>query len=213
VLIDPEVHALIFEPGFSTAARVTNLSGRGVGMDVVKRNVNALRGSIDLQSHAGRGTLVRIRLPLTLAIINAFLVRVGRSAFAIPLDTVEECIELSAEQRAAAQEHHFVDLRGAVLPFIRLRQLFAIQGQAGRRESIVVVRHGELRVGIVVEELLGEQQTVIKPLSRLFNRVRGISGSTILGSGELALILDVPGLIEQRRAAQSNVTTRSLERT
>ncbi|HWK49865.1 MAG TPA: chemotaxis protein CheA, partial [Steroidobacter sp.] len=195
-LSDGEVFALIFEPGFSTAEQVTNLSGRGVGMDVVKRNVNALRGTVELDSKEGEGTTVRIRLPLTLAIIDGFLVGVGGSSFVIPLELVEECVELGDEHRSADGDQRYINLRGAVLPFVRLREMFSVRSSASRRESIVVIRSGGKRIGIVVDELLGEMQAVIKPLSRLFSRIRGIGGSTILGTGQLALILDVPSLLD-----------------
>jgi two-component system chemotaxis sensor kinase CheA len=195
-LSDREAFSLIFEPGFSTAEKVTNLSGRGVGMDVVKRNVNDLRGTVELDSKEGEGTLVRIRLPLTLAIIDGFLVGVGTSSFVIPLELVEECVELGEEHRSAEGNQHYINLRGSVLPFIRLREMFSVRSSAARRESIVVIRCAGKRFGIVVDELLGELQTVIKPLSRLFSRIRGIGGSTILGTGQLALILDVPSLLE-----------------
>jgi two-component system, chemotaxis family, sensor kinase CheA len=195
-LTDSEAFALIFEPGFSTAEQVTNLSGRGVGMDVVKRNVNALRGTVELDSKEGQGTTVRIRLPLTLAIIDGFLVGVGGSSFVIPLELVEECVELGDEHRSADGDQRYINLRGAVLPFVRLREMFAIRSSASRRESIVVIRCAGKRIGIVVDDLLGEMQAVIKPLSRLFSRIRGIGGSTILGTGQLALILDVPSLLD-----------------
>jgi two-component system chemotaxis sensor kinase CheA len=195
-LTDAEVYSLIFEPGFSTADQVTNLSGRGVGMDVVKRNVTALRGTVELDSKEGQGAIVRIRLPLTLAIIDGFLVGVGGSSFVIPLELVEECVELGEEHRSGDSDHRYINLRGTVLPFVRLREMFAVRSSASRRESIVVIRCAGKRIGIVVDELLGELQTVIKPLSRLFSRIRGIGGSTILGTGQLALILDVPSLLE-----------------
>lgn len=196
-LTDSQAYALIFEPGFSTAEQVTNLSGRGVGMDVVKRNVTALRGTVELDSREGAGAVVRIRMPLTLAIIDGFLVGVGGSSFVIPLELVEECVELNDQTHTDGEGHRYVDLRGTVLPFIRLREIFSARGNSSRRESIVVIRCAGKRFGIVVDELLGELQTVIKPLSRLFSRVRGIGGSTILGTGQLALILDVPSLLEQ----------------
>ncbi len=189
-LSDEEVFALVFEPGFSTAEQVTNLSGRGVGMDVVKRNITALRGSVSIASTEGVGTTVTVRLPLTLAIINGFQVGVGRSVFVIPLDMVEECVELRA-----LPGHDVADLRGQVLPLIRLRQLFAVEGNAGPRQSVVVVKYAGQRAGLVVDSLLGESQTVIKPLGKLFQRLECVSGSSILGSGEVALILDVPALI------------------
>jgi two-component system chemotaxis sensor kinase CheA len=193
---DPEVFALIFEPGFSTADQVTNLSGRGVGMDVVKRNILALRGSVDVASAEGRGTTVSVRVPLTLAIINGFLVGVGTSVYVIPLDVIEECLEFTAEPG-----HDFTNLRGRVLPIVRLRDVFQLGAAttAARRESIVVVNCGGRRTGLVVDTLLGEFQTVIKPLGDIFDRVTCVGGSTILGSGEVALILDVAALVEQAR--------------
>ncbi len=191
-LSDSEVYALIFEPGFSTAEKVTNLSGRGVGLDVVKRNISALRGTVEISSQAGQGTKVTIRLPLTLAIIDGFLVGVGKSVFAIPLDMIEECVAYSAEP-----SHDYTNLRGEVLPFIRLRSLFSITGQPTRGENIVVLKHAEQKAGLVVDTLLGEFQTVIKPLGQMFSQVKCISGSTILGSGDVALILDVPALVRQ----------------
>ena len=190
ILSDEEIFALVFEPGFSTADQISSLSGRGVGMDVVKRNITALRGTVGIQSEEGVGTTVFVRLPLTLAIIDGFLVSVGSSVFAIPLDMVEECIAFSAEPG-----HDYTNLRGEVLPFVRLRDLFNVEGEVSRRENIVVLKNSEQRAGLVVDTLLGEFQTVIKPLSKLFNHVKCISGSTILGSGEVALILDVPALV------------------
>ncbi len=194
-LSDRETYALIFEPGFSTAEQITNLSGRGVGMDVVKRNITALRGSVSVDSTAGAGTTVTVRLPLTLAIINGFQVGVGKSVFVMPLDTVEECIEFSCE---AGRD--YTNLRGEVLPFIRLRELFEIDAPAALRQNVVVVRAGSQKLGIVVDMLLGEFQTVIRPLSKMFAQVQGISGSSILGSGDVALILDVPALMRQAQA-------------
>ena len=214
VMTDAEVYALIFEPGFSTAEQVTNLSGRGVGMDVVKRNITALRGSVAIASEAGRGTTVTVRLPLTLAIINGFQVAVGKSVFVVPMDMVDECVEFTAEPG-----HDYTDLRGQVLPFIRLRDLFdmacedlaperpsaAAAGTArAARQNIVVVKHAGQKFGLVVDALLGEAQTVIKPLSRMFAQVRGISGSSILGSGDVALILDVPLLMQEAQETRTH---------
>lgn len=191
-LSDSEICSLIFEPGFSTADQVSNLSGRGVGMDVVKRNITALRGSVSVDSKEGAGTTVTVRLPLTLAIIDGFLVEIGKSVFVIPLDMIEECVAFSAEPG-----HDYTNLRGQVLPFIRLRRLFGIEGSATRRENIVVLKHAGQKAGLVVDTLLGEFQTVIKPLGKMFSQVECISGSTILGNGEVALILDVPALVRQ----------------
>ena len=195
---DAEVYALIFEPGFSTAEQITNLSGRGVGMDVVKRNITALRGSVAIASEPGHGTTVTVRLPLTLAIINGFQVGVGKSVFVVPMDMVDECVEFTAEPG-----HDYTDLRGQVLPFIRLRDLFDVPGAPTTRQNIVVVKHAGQKFGLVVDALMGEAQTVIKPLSRMFAQVRGISGSSILGSGDVALILDVPVLMQEAQDARS----------
>ncbi|RDU98550.1 chemotaxis protein CheA [Trinickia dinghuensis] len=197
-MTDSEIHALIFEPGFSTADQVTKLSGRGVGMDVVKRNIEELRGSVDIKSRLGEGTTVAVRVPLTLAIINGFQVGIGRSVFVVPLEMVDECVEFTA-----TGEHDYTDLRSAVLPFIRLRTLFEVAGEPPARQNIVVVKHASQKFGIVVDSLMGETQTVIKPLSKIFAQARGISGSTILGSGEVALILDVPMLLQQIQIQQS----------
>ena len=194
-LTDGEVFNFIFEAGFSTAASITNLSGRGVGMDVVKRNITALRGSVAIKSEEARGTTVTVRLPLTLAIINGFQVAVGKSSFVLPLEAIEECVEFSAESG-----HDFANLRGAVLPFVRLRDVFGTREPPSRRQSIVVVKHAGERAGLVVDALLGEFQTVIKPLGKLFRKVDCVSGSSILGNGEVALILDVPSLIQQATA-------------
>lgn len=196
-LMESEIFQLIFEPGFSTAEAVTNLSGRGVGMDVVKRNIEALRGTVDVESVEGRGTTLRIRLPLTLAIIDGFLTGVGDASYVVPLKSVVECLELTTSQREETRRCSFVNLRGEVLPFIRLRDYFGLDGQVGRRENIVVVNYAGHKAGLIVDELLGEYQTVIKPLGKLFANLSGISGSTILGSGEVALILDVPVLVQQ----------------
>ncbi|WLG37139.1 chemotaxis protein CheA [Pseudomonas rhodesiae] len=197
VLSDQEIYNLIFEAGFSTAEAVTNLSGRGVGMDVVKRNITLLRGTVDLDSRPGQGTVVRIRLPLTLAIINGFLVGIDQATYVIPLDMVQECIELDEPQRDSSREQGYLDLRGEVLPLVHLRDHFNHEGHAARRQNVVVVRYAEHKAGLVVDDLLGEFQTVIKPLGKLFGALRGISGSTILGSGAVALILDVPALLNQ----------------
>jgi len=197
-LSDSEIINLIFEPGFSTADQVSKLSGRGVGMDVVRRNIQALRGTVDVASTEDAGSTFTIRLPLTLAIIDGFLVGIGKASYVIPLDSVVECIE----HRHLGGERNFLNLRGEALPFIRLRELFEIDGPAPTRESIVVVQFAGQRAGIVVDQLMGEFQTVIKPLGRMFANLRGISGSTILGSGDVALILDVAALVRLVRHAE-----------
>jgi two-component system chemotaxis sensor kinase CheA len=202
VLSDAEIYRLIFEAGFSTAEQVTNLSGRGVGMDVVKKNIQALRGTVDVESEIGVGTTISIRLPLTLAIIDGFLVGVGDSSFVIPLDMVLECIELTDEEKEETTQQHYINLRGEVLPFLRLSDMFEEQGGRGARENIVVVQYGGQKAGFVVDSLLGEFQTVIKPLGKIFQQIKGISGATILGNGNVAVILDVPNLVQ--KAGQQN---------
>ncbi len=192
---DSEIFALVFEPGFSTAGQVTSLSGRGVGMDVVKRNIEALRGSVTIDSAAGQGTTVRVRLPLTLAIMDCMLVTVGSSRFAIPLATVEECVEYEHEGSRG-----FVDLRGVVLPTVALRDVFRLHGATPRRQSVLVVGHAGQRAGLVVDSLQGQCQAVIKPLSPVFGGISCLSGSTVLGSGDVALILDIPALLKQLQA-------------
>jgi len=198
VLSDYDTLQLIFEPGFSTAETVTNLSGRGVGMDVVKRNIESLKGVIDIDSVLGEGTVVRLRVPLTLAIIDGFQVDVGNSPFVIPLDMVIECLDLPISP--GDSEARYLDLRGEVLPYIRLREVFEIEARdvpppRSLRENVVVVQYGKDRAGLVVDRLHGELQAVIKPLGQLFRGIKGLGGSTILGSGAVALILDVPALI------------------
>jgi two-component system chemotaxis sensor kinase CheA len=192
---DDVINMMIFEPGFSTAEQVTNLSGRGVGMDVVKRNIEALRGNLKLNSRPGRGLTVDIRLPLTLAIIDGFLVGVGKAKFVLPLGSVVEVIEAGGQHvRVDKNGRHVVELRGNVLPVVRLRTLYSVESTLPERTSVVVVTSPKGQYGIEVEVLMGQQQTVIKPLGRLFKTLRGISGSSILGSGEVALILDVGSL-------------------
>jgi two-component system chemotaxis sensor kinase CheA len=196
-LSDADIYALIFEPAFSTADAVTKISGRGVGMDVVKRNIAALRGTVAIASQEGVGTRVTVRLPLTLAIIDGFLVGVDKAVYVIPLDMIEECIAYSA-----VPGHDYTNLRGEVLPFVRIRELFSIPGKPARGESIVVLKHAGQLAGLVVDSLMGEFQTVIKPLGKMFAQSKCISGSTILGSGDVALILDVPQLV--RHAMSKN---------
>jgi two-component system, chemotaxis family, sensor kinase CheA len=199
-LSDKEIFSLIFEPGFSTAEKVSNLSGRGVGMDVVKQNISALRGTIEIDSLPGQGTTTRIHLPLTLAIIDGFLVAVGNSFFVIPQDRIVECVELPVTSIYT----DYMDLRGEVLPFIRLGKFFNIKREPVRRENVVVVNSGGNKIGLVVDRLSGEFQTVIKPLGKLFEHVQGIGGSTILGSGEVALIVDVPVLTQYYAQREHN---------
>ena len=192
-LSETEIYNLIFQPGFSTADQVSELSGRGVGLDVVQRNVNALSGAIQVESRKGQGTTFTIRLPLTLAIIDGFAVRVGTETYVIPLSSVQECLELPRERHRSG-EGGVINLRGEALPYVRLRDLFGSDSSEPAQERLVVVGYQGGRAGLAADELLGEQQAVIKPLGRLFQGICGVSGSTILGNGRVALILDVPAL-------------------
>ncbi len=187
-----DIHQLILAPGFSTAERVTNLSGRGVGMDVVKSHIEALRGSLVIESEPGRGTTMRLCLPLTLAIIDGFHVGVGGAQFIVPLDMVVECLELPQCQG----DVDYMDKDGAALPFVRLRELFGERGPAHPRPRVVTVSFAGKRIGLVVDRIYGKCQTVIKPLGALFQHVPCVTGSTILGDGEVALIIDVVQLIQ-----------------
>ena len=192
---------LIFEPGFSTAAAVSNVSGRGVGMDAVKRTIEDLRGSIDLESEPGEGTAIRMRLPLTLAIIEGFHVNVGGGAFVLPLDVVEECVELTAADDRSCEGRSLIALRDQYVPFARLHDLFGFDLQELPNRRMVIIRVGEERVGLVVDEIIGQRQTVIKPLSILHRAIPGLSGATILGDGRVALIIDVAAIVAMARDA------------
>ncbi|CAK0753569.1 two-component system, chemotaxis family, sensor kinase CheA [Gammaproteobacteria bacterium] len=196
VLADSELCQFIFEPGFSTNDVVTNLSGRGVGMDVVRRNIEAVRGEVSIETHAGAGTTIYLRLPLTLAIIDGFLIGVGDAQYVVPLDMVAECREFTAVDAELARTRNCLNLRDTVLPCVHLRDYFGRREPPARRQNVVVVRSGNRKVGLIVDRLMGELQTVIKPLSPIFGTIRGVSGSTILGSGKVALILDIPSLIQ-----------------
>jgi two-component system chemotaxis sensor kinase CheA len=205
-LPDSEIYQLIFEPGFTTANEVSDMSGRGVGMDVVRRNIQALRGNAYVASRPGEGATVRIRLPLTLAIIEGFGVGVGDETYVIPVDQVIECVELPKEDHESARRDGVLQLRNEPLPFIYLKDHFGLPGERGARQNVVVVQHETSRAGLAVNELYGATQTVIKPLPAIFKDVPGVSGSAILGNGRVALILDIPALFRDFRLqeAQTN---------
>ena len=192
---DREMDQLIFRPGFTTAAALTSVSGRGVGLDVVMRTVESLRGSVAVESVEGQGTAVTLRLPLTLAIIDGLLVRVGGGRYVIPLSAVEECVELPAGEEAEPRGRSFLKIRGDLVPFLRLREMFAEVEPADPYQKVVVVSTRELRVGLVVDQVIGDHQTVIKSLSKLHADVQCFSGATILGDARVALILDIPRLV------------------
>lgn len=203
ILSGSAIHALVFESGLSTAATVTELSGRGVGMDIVKRDVEAVRGVIDVETHEGAGTTISLRLPLTVALVDGLVVGVEAERYIVPIDSVIECIELvdarSTEPRGVVQR------RGRALPYLRLRHAMGLGNGSRGREHVVVVRHGTETAGLVVDALCGESQTVIKPLGPAFRRIPGISGSSILSSGRVALILDVAGLLERDQHDRTGV--------
>ena len=204
-LSDSELFQIIFQAGFSTAKEVTSLSGRGVGMDVVKRTIEELRGKIDITSTPGHGTELTLRLPLTLAIIDGLLVRIGNGRYVLPLSAVEECVELSAEDDARSQGRNFLNLRGDLVPYLRLRELFRTTAPPDSYQKVVIVSAGDNRVGLVVDQVIGNHQTVIKSLSKLQADVRTFSGATILGDGTVALILDIMHLVDLGQAHEDRL--------
>lgn len=191
---EADLDRLIFEPGFSTTEEVTELSGRGVGMDVVRRAIEALRGTITIATKRGEGTAFTIRLPLTLAVIDGFGVRAGDETYLVPLDHVVECVELPSANRSDDATGVLL-LRDEIVPYVRLRHHFALGGEAPSRENVLIVQHGGAKAGLAVDELHGASQAVIKPLGGYFTDVPGISGSSILGNGRVALILDTPAIL------------------
>jgi two-component system, chemotaxis family, sensor kinase CheA len=191
---DAELYQVLFRPGFSTADSVTDLSGRGVGLDVVRRNVEALHGTVEIASEEGQGTTVTIRLPLTLAIIDGFSVIAGNDTFVVPQQYILECTELTSAQ--SQRNTGILNLRGSALPYVRLREVFGQPAGTPARENVIVVKVGEFQAGIAVDQLLGRMQAVIKPLGKVFRGISGIAGSTILGDGRVGLIIDVPGLLQ-----------------
>lgn len=209
---DREVLQLIFHPGFSTAETVTAVSGRGVGMDVVKRSLESLKGTVEIDSRPGNGTTISIGLPLTLAIIEGLLVSMDEEYYVIPLSDVQECVEI---QRGPAERNRIArayDVRGELLPCLILRNWYRLHTQGPEIEQVVVVQAGTRRVGLVVDNIVGQLQTVIKGLGRVFNGMQGLSGATIMGNGALALILDVPSLVtelENQEAFRGSNASRS----
>jgi two-component system, chemotaxis family, sensor kinase CheA len=196
-----ELNKLIFLPGFSTAKTVSNVSGRGVGMDVVKRSVEALRGQIDIASDLGKGSTIRLQLPLTLAIIEGLLVAVGDARFVLPMALVEECVELTMLDIQRSHDNQLANVRGELVPYIRLRDWFGSVGSRPAIEQIAITTIEGKRYGFVVDGVVGQHQTVIKSLGRMYQNVRGVSGATILGDGTLALIVDVPALLRSVQQA------------
>ncbi len=194
-LSESDIFGLIFAPGFSTARKVTNVSGRGVGMDVVKRSIEALRGIVDVDSRKGAGTTITLKLPLTLAIIDGLLVGVEDGIFVLPLSAVQECVELTREDVERAHGRHLAYVRGEIIPYVRLREQFGIEGEPPDIEQVVVIETAGMRIGFVVDRVIGEHQTVIKNLGRMYRDVKGFSGATILGDGTVALIMDAAQIV------------------
>ncbi|QFI14675.1 chemotaxis protein CheA [Borrelia sp. CA_690] len=196
-LSDVDVYNLIFEPGFSTASFVTDISGRGVGMDVVKKQVESLRGNVVLESEFGKYTRTKLIFPLTLAIIEGWLVRVKDEHFIVPLSNVESCLEsnnLISQMDGIESKSNVMNYRGSMISFIRLREFFQVSSEKSLSEQVVVVNTNSGRMGIVVDEVLGQHQTVIKALGKIYSRVEGVSGATILGDGSLALVIDIDAI-------------------
>ncbi len=195
VLSEKEIYNLIFAPGFSTSKAVTSISGRGVGMDIVKRAIDSLRGSIRITSRKGEGTTISLSLPLTLAIIEGLMVKAGESFFILPIDIVEGCIELTKDLIEKARGRNLICVREELVSFIRLREIFAVPGNNPSTEQIVITKTEDSHTGIVVDEVIGEHQTVVKSLGKFYQKEEWISGATIMGDGAVVLILDVQGLI------------------
>jgi len=216
IMTDNELFHLIFHPGFSTAQEVTNLSGRGVGMDVVKRNVEALQGNIEISSDTGQGSTFKIRLPLTLAIIDGFHVESQNTHFIIPQATIIECIDLNAH--IDIEGRHCINLRGDMIPYLNMEEIFNLtpslkqetdKGSESKKHhssELVIVQFGGEMAGIAVDKLNGEIQTVVKPLGPIFKALKGIGGSSLLGNGDIAFILDIPQLIELAIGNETSLT-------
>ncbi|MGE5350810.1 MAG: chemotaxis protein CheA [Acidobacteriota bacterium] len=211
VLTEKEIYNLVFMPGFSTAEKVSSVSGRGVGMDVVRKTIESLRGSIDISSEYETGTTITMKLPLTLAIIEGLLVQIGDDYFIIPLSAVEECIELRRSEIKNENGMHLVSVRGELVPFISLRERFNVKDNPGEIEQVVITTNengktaGETKIGFVVDKVIGEHQTVIKSLGKFYKDVEGISGATILGDGTLALILDIASLVKREEELEKQL--------
>ncbi len=195
-LNDKELVNLLFLPGFSTAESVTDLSGRGVGMDVVKRKISSIRGEVDIESSPGKGTVVTVKLPLTLSIIDGLLVKIAGSQYVIPLSVVDKIFAVEHETIARAS-NNLVVLDGEQLPFYYLREEFGLDGKPPAREEMVVVEYENVRIGLATDSVVGEHQAVLKPLGKFYREQEIVSGGTILGDGSIALVLDTNKIINQ----------------
>jgi two-component system chemotaxis sensor kinase CheA len=200
VLTQKETIELIFRPGFSTAETISSVSGRGVGMDVVKRVIDSMRGSIEVESEFGKGTRVNLRIPLTLAIIDGLTVRVGDETYVLPLDYVEECVEMPCDADDGQDRNHLLHVRGNIVPYIRMNDWLHLQRDCDKKkmhDHIIIVAVDGIRFGLLVDQVVGEHQTVIKSLGPVFRELEGFSGATIQGDGSMSLILDVKALAQQ----------------
>ncbi|KKK86271.1 hypothetical protein LCGC14_2764910, partial [marine sediment metagenome] len=195
-LAESEILALICQPGFTTSEEVTNVSGRGVGMDVVRKTIDSLGGSISVQNNPGEGSRITLALPLTMAIIDGLLVNVGQNMLIFPLSAVEECVELTKVDIEAAHGRNLAHVRGETVPYVNLREMFSINGNVPDIQQIVIVRKDGSRVGFVVDEVFGQNQTVIKKLGGVYKNIKSISGASILGDGTVALILDIHQILD-----------------
>ncbi|TGL74498.1 chemotaxis protein CheA [Leptospira yasudae] len=202
ILSESEIYSLIFQPGFSTAEQVTNLSGRGVGMDVVLRNIESLRGTVQIQTVKDQGSSFLIRLPLTLAIIDGFLIKASGTFFIVPMQMVRETVESKVVLNGSSSGT--MNLRGELLPVLHLSGFLSLEQTVFEKENIVVLEYEDKSFGIVVNELQGEVQSVIRPMAEIFKNIKCFSGTSILGSGEIAFILDVPGLYNSIRDQEQN---------
>ncbi len=209
-LTDKEICNLIFLPGFSTAREVTSVSGRGVGMDVVRRQIESLSGAISVSTEAGNGTTISLTLPLTLAIIDGLLIEAGGEQFIVPMPLVTENVELQQVERQRNNGRNVVAVRGELVPYITLRDAFSTPGERPALEKIVIIRHDDQRVGLVVDRVIGTHQTVIQSLGTSYRDVPSFSGATIMADGRVALILDVAGLIRAADQPARSGSTRAL---
>jgi two-component system chemotaxis sensor kinase CheA len=204
-LSEDRVYNLIFAPGFSTADVVSDVSGRGVGMDVVKRNILELGGHVQIHSTGGKGSMVRIRLPLTLAILDGQLARVGSEVYVVPIVSIVETIQVRQEQVSSiAARAEVFRLRDDYLPIVRLYDLFGVEPEYKELLDglLMIVEADGKRIGLFVDELMSQQQVVIKSLETNFRPVMGLAGATMLGDGRVALILDIPGIITRYQAQE-----------
>jgi len=207
-LEDREIYKLIFQPGFSTAQNVTNVSGRGVGMDVVQKNISSLRGNIDVETELDQFTEISLKLPLTLAIIDGMLIEIGGSFFVFPLYQIDSVVDFSEKELAKAEGRNMIRIRGEVVPYIKLRDLLGIKDNNETYEKIVLVNIEDKKVGFLVDNIIGKHQTVIKSLGKVYQDVKGVSGATILGNGDIALILDPDLLVKAAKIEEDKIIAR-----